>query len=256
MADSATKNNRIYNVAMDARWTYLQPDDKNEKLDFTTGKVQLTIKNNTNIPLTFTQVKVRHHCQQRPEGREMYPQYQDRDYSFGFSKAHIRNGQTETQQAEVFTKAHKGPCGSGYGGVARSEVLDVDFHQHKMIPFDQKMKCGDRRVPIVWTLSPSLKRYVIFTETGMIARNFETIKGRDGSTLSLMERHTQISLKKDICGGDEPDAASKNRWRVFMIKHIKKWVDACSRDDIREKCKNTYEKINKGWAEGSSGVRG
>lgn len=241
---------------MDAEWTYIQPSDKNETFNFTTGKVQLTIKNNTYIPLTFTQVKVRHHCQQRPPNRDMYPQYQDRSYSFDFAKAHIANGATETQQAEGFTKEHKGPCGSGYGGVARSEIMDVNFHQHKTTPHNQKFQCGKRKVPVVWVISPNLKRFVVFTETSMISRGFSFIQGRDGSTLRLLEEHTNISLKKDICGGDEPDTASKTRWRILLNRHVKKWVDACSRADLLKACKRTYEKVYPGYSEGHLGVRG
>ncbi len=255
LADSAVKNNRIYEVSVNAEWQYHRPKEKSQ-FDYTTGEVELTIQNKTIIPLTFGGVKVRHHCQQLPEWSPPHnPKYSERDYRLDFKEAYL--GRVKVGRSlKIFTKEDSGPCGGGYGGVVRSEIIAVEFAQHKMISFDQHMQCGDERVPVVWAISPNLKRYIVYTDKGMIVRNFDTIKGRDGSTLPLMEKHTQILLQKDICGNRLPDQASKNRWRVNMINHIKKWVDACSRDDIREKCKKTYEKIYKGWSEGSSGVRG
>lgn len=255
LADTAIKKTNIYNASLSAEWQYHQPQEQSQ-FDYTTARVELKIWNKTIIPLTFGRVKVRHHCKQMPDWMPKHnPQYSDRDYSLDFAKTFVAK-RSEEMSVVVIGENDSGPCGGGYGGVTRSEIITVEFSQHNTLAFDQHMQCGNRRVPVVWALAPNLKKYLIYTDTQFFTRKFETIRGREGSTLQRLESDTKISLLRDICDNSNPDEASKNRWRVYMIKHIQKWVNACSRSDLREKCKAKYENVYRGWSEGSTGVRG
>lgn len=253
-ADTAVKKTQIYNVTMDAKWTYIQPSLENEKLDFTTGKIQLSIKNNTIIPLTFGVVKVRHHCQKTPPGREMHPQYIEKNYLPDFKQSYIARHNTESLSLIAYTKEEQGPCGAGYGGVVRSEIIDVSFNQHKLVSPDHRMKCGERMVPVVWAMSPTLSSYHVYTDTQTITKRFDYIQGRDGSKMMMVDEGLAQSLLNQICGNQPADAATNDRWRKLFIHKINRWGSACAK--YPEKCKKAYGGIYKGWAKGSIGVRG
>ncbi len=225
LAESTTQNTPIYNVKVEASWQHAA--------GATTGQVQVAIKNNTLIPLTFSSVKLRHYCQQQAAGK---PNYIDRDYPSAYRQRFIKPGATATQPAKRFSEAAKGPC-SEHGGVVRSKVIDVDFYQDKMMPADHRMLCGNKVVPVVWVLDADVDSYSLYTDSNTLSYTFA-----DGSA-------NITQLTNDVCDFEQADEASLERWQMLFVDNINQWAKACVK--YPEKCSQAYAKLNKGWTAGA-----
>lgn len=262
LADSDIKKTSISNVSIESNWQYHQPNPDNNQFDYTTGKVQISIKNNTIIPLTFTSVKIRHHCANKSTtvNGKTEKAYVEIDYAY--SKL-INPKESVTQIAGVYEKAGWAPCEGGLGGVTRSEIIDVFFHQHRMTPYQQRMKCGESTVSVVWALSPSLKSVLIFTETKVLkfviaelpkvdsdARTETQLSGTsEEGDYTFTHEGKKLSLKTHVCDDKSPDKYSNDNWRAKIIYEINQWAKACKK--YPEKCEKTYKTIYRSW-----GVRG
>ena len=189
--------------------------------------------------LSFGFIKLRYYCNKNPNSSSLLGEQAFGDYSFSFKSSDGNRFLANKSIVEKTIKTFKnnGPCSGSYGGVERSEILEVDFSQFKNTADQHKVTCGNETVQIAWSFFGNFKIFKLYTSNGITIHPVKSLikEYKDKKKLSQRDRiesqtgrlapehdlvvtinDKTISLKNDICGGKLPSPSSLGKFKAIF----------------------------------------